>query len=458
MKVGPEIAPRSPQSGEFPRMRALIYPHSMELGGSQLNALQLAEAVRDLGHDVIVASETGPLLERVTKAGLRHIVIPQHRARPSPQVSHLMRSIVREAAIDVVHAYEWPPIVEAFLSVGLSTRAAVVGTVMSMSVPSFLPRSIPLTVGTEMIRRAAVAAGHQDVTLLEPPVDTKSDHPRVDGTNFRVAQDIGPGDIVIAMVCRLVPNLKLEGLLSACDAVGEMAIGGQPVRLLIIGDGPARSNVEARAARINALVGRNAVVLVGEISDPRPGYAAADVIIGQGGSALRGMAFGKPLVVIGEDGFSELLTPETAPTFLQQGWYGLGKGSRGAGAGALRSAIETILASTALRQELGGFGRRLVEHRFSLAQAATTIEQTYLRAVRIRISGGRRLADAGRCAASLARYKIRRKYRRWMGLASAEDDNDRARISEVLSAKATAALSERAASDPASGISRQTDS
>lgn len=439
-------------------MKVLIYPHSMELGGSQLNAVQLAEAVRDLGHEVTVASETGPLLERVRETGLRYIEIPRHRARPSPRVSQMLRSIVSEGVVDVVHGHEWPPIVEAFLSVGLSTRAAVVGTVMSMSVPSFLPRSIPLTVGTEMIRRAAIAAGHQDVTLLEPPVDTQSDHPLVDGTRFRAAQNIRPDEIMIAMVCRLAPNLKLEGLLSACDAVGEIALEGQPVRLLIIGDGPARPSVEARAAKTNALVGRNAVVLVGEMSDPRPGYAAADVIIGQGGSALRGMAFSKPLVVIGEDGFSELLTPESAPTFLQQGWYGLGNGSRGAGASALRSALETVLASASLRQELGGFGRRLVEHRFNLAYAAKTIEQTYLHALRSRTSTGQRLADAGRCAASLANYKMRRKYQRWMGSASAEDDNDRARISAVLSAKAMAPRSDGTPPDPAQKISRQTDS
>ncbi|MBM7481779.1 glycosyltransferase involved in cell wall biosynthesis [Bradyrhizobium sp. USDA 3686] len=444
-------------------MKVLIYPHSMELGGSQLNALQLAEGVRDLGHDVIVASETGPLLDKVREAGLRHIGIPRHRARPSPRVGQMLRSIVKDGAIDVVHGHEWPPIVEAFLSVGLSTRAAVVGTVMSMSVPSFLPRAIPLTVGTEMILRAAVVAGHREVTLLEPPVDTISDHPLVDGTSFRVAQGIGPDQVVIAMVCRLVPNLKLEGLLSACDAVGEMALEGRPVRLLIIGDGPARPTVEERAARTNYLVGRNAVVLVGEMSDPRPGYAAADIIIGQGGSALRGMAFGKPLVVVGEDGFSELLTPESAPTFLRQGWYGLGNGSRGAGADALRSALETALASASLRYELGKFGRRLVEHRFSLVHAAKTIEQTYLHAVRTKMSTGRRLTDAGRCVVSLASYKVQRKYQRWMGLASAEDDNDRARISAVLSAthpatKAIGPRSDRSVPNPAAGISRQPDS
>lgn len=439
-------------------MKVLVYPHSMEMGGSQLNAVQLAQEVRDLGHDVTVASETGPLLDRVKETGLRHIEIPRHRARPSPRVSQMLRSIVNEGAVDVVHGHEWPPIVEAFLSVGLSTRAAVVGTVMSMSVPSFLPRSVPLTVGTEMIRHAAIAAGHQDVTLLEPPVDTRSDHPLVNGANFRASRNIGPDEVVIAMVCRLVPDLKLEGLLSACDAVGEIALGGAPVRLLIIGDGPARPSVEARAARTNSLVGRSAVVLVGEMSDPRPAYAAADVIIGQGGSALRGMAFGKPLVVVGEDGFSELLTPESAPTFLRQGWYGLGKGSRGAGASALRSALETILASASLRQELGGFGRRLVEDRFSLAHAAKTIEQTYLNALRDKPSPSQRLVDAIRCTSRLANYKVERKFQRWMGLASTEDGNDRARISAVLSTKPIAPRSDRAAPDPAHEVSRQTDS
>jgi len=94
----------------------------------------------------------------------------------------------------------------------------------------------------------------------------------------------------------------------------------------------------------------------------------------------------------------------------------------------------------------------------ALAHAAKTIEQTYLHALRSKPSASQRLADAGRCAASLANYKVQRKYQRWMGLASAEDDNDRARISAVLSAKANAPRSDRVAPDPAQKISRQTDS
>ena len=153
-------------------MKILVYPHTMEIGGSQLNAVQLAGAVRDRGHDVIVMSEPGPLVERVHKMGLPFIEIPLHRRRPSPKVVQMMVRVVRDLGVDVVHGYEWPPIVEAFLGPALLRRVPVVGTVMSMSVAPFLPRTVPLMVGTELIRRAALAAGdHQKIVELVDEAD-----------------------------------------------------------------------------------------------------------------------------------------------------------------------------------------------------------------------------------------------------------------------------------------------
>jgi glycosyltransferase involved in cell wall biosynthesis len=414
-------------------MKVLVYPHTMEIGGSQLNAVQVAGAIRDRGHEVIVVSPPGPLVARVAAMGLEHVEVPPHRSQPSPAVTRMLGVLVRRRAIDVVHGHEWPPIVEAFLGAGLPGSAAVVGTVMSMSVAPFLPRGIPLTVGTEKIRQAAVAAGYRHVTLLEPPVDTTADHPSAAGSGFRAAHNIRSDEILVAMVCRLVPDLKLEGLLSACDAVGQIDLTSRHVRLMIIGDGPARARLAAHAAEINATIGHQAILLAGEMSEPRPAYAAADIIIGQGGSALRAMAFGKPLVVIGEDGFSELLTPESVPTFLRQGWYGLGPGSRGTGISALRSALQALIASAQLRRELGSFGRRLVEQRFSLTRAANTVEEIYQSAIHNRDAARLRLVDAARCTAGVARYKVQRKYRRWVGTVSAEDGNDRTRIAGILS-------------------------
>jgi glycosyltransferase involved in cell wall biosynthesis len=344
----------------------------------------------------------------------------------------MISRLVRRREIDVVHGHEWPPIIEAFVGRTLLHRTSVVGTVMSMSVAPFLPWSVPLTVGTELIRQAAITAGHRHVMLLEPPVDTRADNPSVDGGSFRAEQGVRPNEVLVAMVCRLVPDLKLEGLLSACDAVRELAVAGKPARLMIVGDGQARGDVAGRAADVNAAVGYEAVLLTGEMADPGPAYAAADVIIGQGGSALRGMAFAKPLVVIGEEGFSELLTPESAPTFLRQGWYGLGSGSLGTGVPALRQALERLVSSPELRRNLGLFGRRLAEERFSLNHAAEILENMYLSAVLDPASFEHPLGDFVHVAAGLIGNKLQRKYRRWLGTARTDDSNARNLIAAVF--------------------------
>ena len=100
-------------------MKVLIYPHSMELGGSQLNAVQVAGAVRDRGHEVMVISEPGPLVTRVRALGLEHIEIPINRKRPSLAVGRMLGELVQGRTFDVVHGHEWPPIIEAFLGVDL---------------------------------------------------------------------------------------------------------------------------------------------------------------------------------------------------------------------------------------------------------------------------------------------------------------------------------------------------
>ncbi|TCO65146.1 glycosyltransferase family 4 protein [Actinocrispum wychmicini] len=402
-------------------MRILVYPHAMEIGGSQLNAVQLAGAVRDRGHEVIVFSEPGPLVDKVTGMGLEHIEIPLNRRRPSPDVLARLIQVVRGRRIEVVHGYEWPPVVEAFFGPGLRLRTPVVGTVMSMSVVPFFPRTVPLVVGTDAIRDAALAAGHRHVTLLEPPVDTDTDHPGVDGRDFRRDHGIPADEVLVAMVCRLVPELKLEGLLNACDAVGDLAAAGHRVQLVLVGDGRSRDEVAERAAKANAQAGRTVVRLTGEIPDPRPAYAAADVIVGMGGSALRGMAFGKPLVVVGEQGFSELLTPESAPLFLLQGWYGLG----GDGVAALRSSLERLVVAADQRLNLGTFARDLVVDRFALKRAARIQEDEYLSAVHTRPPAPAVAVELVRSGGGVVAEKVMTKYRRWRGTVATDDANAR---------------------------------
>jgi glycosyltransferase involved in cell wall biosynthesis len=404
-------------------VRVVVYPHMLEIGGSQLNAIELAAAVRDLGHDVLVFGQPGPLADRVRDLELELVTAPAPRGRPSRRVMQALTALVRERAVDVVHGYEWTTALEAYWGPRARLGVPAVGTVMSMAVAPFLPHDLPLIVGTEQIAAHERAAGRDGVEVIEPPVDVLRNAPSaVTPDAFRRRHGLERDALTVVCVTRLAKELKLEGVLAAIDAVASIAADAR-VQLVLVGDGSAWPVVAERARRANARAGREIVVLTGELADPRPAYAAADVALGMGGSALRAMAFGNPLIVQGERGFWRLLTPETAAQFLWTGWYGVGDGAE-LGSARLEVILRDLIADSAQRATAGRYGRTLVEERFSLQRAGERQLEIYARAV----AGGpvirrRSLVRGGASASRLAAYKVRRRTLRLLGRMNMEDFN-----------------------------------
>ena len=402
-------------------MKVLVYPHDLDMGGSQLSAIELAAAVRDLGHEVNVYGRPGILCSRIEELGLTFIEGPAPTRRPSPGVVGDLRSRLRSGRYDVVHGYEWPPALEARLAC-LGSRTACVGTVMSMAVAPFIPFNLPLVVGTAQIADVERRAGRSDLRVIEPPVDVV--HNRPDPTRdlhaFRTAHGVPEGRHVVC-VTRLAAQLKLEGLLTAISVVPDL---GDDVVLTIVGDGPAHDPVMQAADEANDARGRQAVVLTGELEDPRPAYAMADVVLGMGGSALRAMAFAKPVVVQGESGYWHTLTPETLATFQWTGWYGVGEGED-AGPDRLRVELTTLLSDAHLRATLGAFSRETVTSAYSLDAAAQTQVDVYEGAVRRHAGHGVRVVDDGRALSGLVAYKVGRLASRLHGESVADDFNAR---------------------------------
>jgi len=400
-------------------MRIVVYPHSMEFGGSQSNAVDLATALRKRGHEVLVFSPPGALVALVAERGLRHEPAPRPRRRPSPAVMHRLCDVAGEFNADIVHGFEWPPALEAVFGPERRLGIPAVCTVMSMSVAPFLPRWLPLTVGTRKILHSVITE-RPDTILLEPPVDTEHDRPG-DRDSAKHALGIDPGTPVVTLVTRLAPELKLEGILAAITVVGTLN-ADRPVRLVIAGDGPARAEVAAAAARVNTAARAQVVVLTGALADPRPVYDAADVSLGMGGSALRSMAFGKPVIVQGERGFWRLLEPDSLPGFLDQGWFGIGDSADPrAGEATLEGILRPLLADPSRRAELGGFARHTVESGNGLPAAAARLERFYADA----IHGAGRTSPTRFALPYLAatRYDLARKIRRHLGGVPSDDFN-----------------------------------
>lgn len=357
------------------RLRVLVAVHHLTLGGSQMNAIDLATGVRDRGHEVVVAGPAGPLVDVIRERGLPYERVNLDRADRAAKDFRRMREVVRSVRPDVVHAYELTSALVCFLGSHWRDRVPLTMTINSMSVPDFMPGSIPLQVCGPLIA-SEVRSRTGSVGVLEIPTDCVGQHPDVSGAAFRAEVGAADGELLVVIVSRFARVLKQQGLETAVRAAARLAPRHR-MRLVLVGDGPAMLELRALAEATNSAVGREVVVLTGERSDPRPAYAAADVVVGMGGSLLRAMAFGKPCVVQGENGFFRTLDAVTAREFRWHGFYGIGAG--GSGEDTLVEILDKVLCDEVLRKENGGFALDLVRQFYSLDRAVDLQIEWYRR-------------------------------------------------------------------------------
>lgn len=355
-------------------MKVLVYPHELVIGGCPINAVDLAASIVEQGHEAIVYGVPGPLNDYIAEKGLPFVAAHPLRYRPAPTRVWQLARLARREQIDLVHAYEWPPCLDAYFGAHLFGGVPLVCTVLSMSLVPLVPDSVPLIMGTRQLADDARAERPGRVELIEPPVDSDNDNPSVDGTAFRRHHGIGPDETLLVVVSRLAVDLKLDSLVRAIDAAADLA-HRLPVRLVMVGTGDAAAQLSSRAQKVNAGLGRQVIELPGPTLDPRPAYAAADVVLGMGSSALRGMAFGKPVVVQGEAGFSSVFDRSTCKNFFRQGFYGIGDGQPGCE--VLSGQIELLATDRKLREDLGRFGRQVVSDRYSLQSASNALLKIY---------------------------------------------------------------------------------
>ena len=270
-----------------------------------------------------------------------------------------LREIAVERGIDVIHGYEWPPGLEAARRAERLPDVAAVCTVMSMAVAPFLPRWMPLVVGTQQISAARAGGGRLNGESDRAAGGPGAQPPRRRGRDRGVPAAWGLDDRpVVVCVSRLVPELKSEGIFTAIEAAAALA-DTLPFQLVIVGDGSARAEMERAAARTNRRRRpRRRSIFTGELADPRPAYAAADVVLGMGGSALRSLAFGQAPDRPGRARLLPYPDPRV-PRRVSAGRAGTASGEGGTGGlPALTAELSALLVDADRRRALGAFGRR----------------------------------------------------------------------------------------------------
>jgi L-malate glycosyltransferase len=385
-------------------MKILIFLHELSVGGSTVNAIELAAMLRDRhGHAVVLFAPPGPMLAVAKGHGLRVIAAPIAAMHPCLARMRALRAAIRAELPDLLYVWETWALIDAYYAAHLPLGLPMLMTDMQMKVNRLLPKSLPSTFGTPELVAAARAGGRRRVETLLPPIDIRLNAPGVvDASASRARFGLANEDFVLTIVSRLDPSMKGESLGHAVDAVE--SLGHQTrLRLLIVGDGAARASLQQRADAVNLRLGRRAVLLAGAMLDPRPAYAVADIVIGMGSSALKGMAFNKAVIVVGEQGFAAALSETTVGRFYERGLFGIGEGARGHG--RLVAAIEQLADDAQLRTNCATLGQRFVREHFALERASDGLNRLCESAVSNAPTRRERLLDGLRTAALYVRER-----------------------------------------------------
>jgi glycosyltransferase involved in cell wall biosynthesis len=159
----------------------------------------------------------------------------------------------------------------------------------------------------------------------------------------------------VVAVGRLVPQKNHERLLLAARHV-------PGARFLVVGDGPLRCALEARARALGV-----DVRFTGARDDAPALMAAADVVVfssnweGLSVAALEALAAGTPVVSTPVEGMRELPVVRTASFDPAE----------------LGDAVAALLADAPRRAALGAAGRRLVAERYSAQAMVAAYERLY---------------------------------------------------------------------------------
>ncbi len=180
------------------------------------------------------------------------------------------------------------------------------GKPIFMYLRKFHNRADCTMVPTLAMKRELESTGFQNIAVVARGVDTRRFDPAKRSEALRASWGAKPGDLVALCVGRLAPEKNLSALFSAFQAMRNATAGGANIRLVMVGDGPAREDFARRCPEA-LLVGMK----TGE--DLAVHYASADVFLfpslteTYGNVTPEAMASGLPVVAYNYAAASQLI-------------------------------------------------------------------------------------------------------------------------------------------------------
>lgn len=371
-------------------LKVLHLRTSTAFWGPDRQILQLIRPLRERGItvDVLVlyrrpteGPPLHPLIVRARERGARAKQILDSR-RWSRRVLAQVRHRIRSGRYDLLHTHEYKGNLIGGWSawrLGVPSVASVRGytdRTLPLRIYKWLDLGVTLRLVTrivtvsEAVRRQVLKAGYpaRRVLTLHDAVDaTTFSLDRVQ-TGARVREELGctPAHLLVCAVGRLSPE-KGQGFLLV--AFREVIAAVPEARLVLVGEGPLRSRLQAQVTRCGL---SEHVIFAGYRDDVEAIIAASDLLVmpslreGFGDPVIEAMALRRPVIAsrvggiveIVRDGETGLLVPPGDP-------------------GALARSVINLLREPQARERMGLRGQQVALRKFSVERLADGLARLY---------------------------------------------------------------------------------
>ncbi|PJF37281.1 MAG: hypothetical protein CUN49_01100 [Candidatus Thermofonsia Clade 1 bacterium] len=359
--------------------KVLLVALARSYGGAEVRVQTQATALHEATAGCAVAVlRHSPLHRRLSQLGVPCAAIDSGRA--SPALWLRLRAIIRSGGYQVVDAHNVQSIFWGHLAARSAGVRGCVATIHSdygaeypnlkgafyeavLRLDRLMARQF-ITV-TETLQAKAERQGlGKRATLIHnavpiPPLPLPEPEPEV-----RALWQAAPEDFVIGIVARLKPVKGHRYLLQAMAQVRDL-----PVRLVIIGDGPLRAELEAQAAALGIA---ERIYFAGFRDDVTRLLPSLDCLCLASLSealpyaVLEAASYARPLLCTAVGGLATLLQDGVTARLVPA-----------QDATALAAGIRDLVADRAWARQLGLNAYRLVAERFSQAAMLKNILQVY---------------------------------------------------------------------------------
>lgn len=342
---------------------------SLETGGVERGAVDIAAALTAAGWRAIVASAGGPMAHEIDRVGGTHITLPVDSKNPLVMRKNIgaIAKIIRAHNVGIVHARSRAPAWSARSAAqrcGVPFMTTFHGT-YNFSNPAKKAYNAIMTKGDRIIAISEFIARHIEENYNVAREKIRIIPRGVDIENFNPDAVSAERMIQLSQAWRLpddAPVIMLPGRLTRWKGQSVLIEAARRlerdnVRVLLVGDDQGRTTyrdeLEAQIGRIGA---EGIIHLTGPCRDMPAAYMLADVVVSAstdpeafGRVAAEAHAMGRPVIASDHGGAREtVIAGET-------GWL-VTPGD----ADALAQALRTALAMT--REERDTVARRAIAH------------------------------------------------------------------------------------------------